>query len=52
MKGIYGTDTATLRQLISEGGNNIMSMPAFSDRISAVEIDLVTDYVVQQKGWD
>jgi formylglycine-generating enzyme required for sulfatase activity len=52
MQGVYGTDTATLRQLISEGGNNIMSMPAFNDRISAAEIDLVTDYVVQQKGWD
>jgi len=52
MKGVYGTDTETLRQLITDGGNNIMSMPAFSERISAAEIDLITDYVVQQKDWD
>jgi len=27
-------------------------MPAFSNRISSEEIDLITDYVMQQKGWD
>jgi mono/diheme cytochrome c family protein len=52
LKGVYGTDIETVRQLISEGGNNIMSMPAFNGRISADEIDLITDYVMQQKDWD
>jgi formylglycine-generating enzyme required for sulfatase activity len=52
LQGVYGTDTATVRRLIRDGGNNIMSMPAFIDRISADDIDLLTDYVMQQKGWD
>jgi mono/diheme cytochrome c family protein len=52
MQGVYGKDRVTIRSLIADGGNNIMSMPAFSDRISAAEIDLVTDYVMQQKDWD
>jgi mono/diheme cytochrome c family protein len=42
----------TIRRLIADGGNNIMSMPAFSHRISSEEIDLITDYVMQQKDWD
>ena len=29
-----------------------MSMLAFSQRISSAEIDLITDYVMQQKDWD
>jgi mono/diheme cytochrome c family protein len=29
-----------------------MSMPAFRQRISSAEIDLITDYVMQQKDWD
>jgi formylglycine-generating enzyme required for sulfatase activity len=52
MQGVYGTDRVTIRRLIADGGNNIMSMPAFSDRISSEEIDLITDYVMQQKDWD
>jgi mono/diheme cytochrome c family protein len=27
-------------------------MPAFSQRISSAEIDLITDYVMQQKDWE
>jgi mono/diheme cytochrome c family protein len=52
MQGVYGTDRVTIRRLIADGGNNIMSMPAFSDRISSEEIDRITDYVMQQKEWD
>jgi formylglycine-generating enzyme required for sulfatase activity len=52
MQGVYGTDRVTVRRLIADGGNNIMSMPAFSHRISSEEIDLITDYVMQQKDWD
>jgi mono/diheme cytochrome c family protein len=29
-----------------------MSMPAFKDRISAAEIELITGYVMQQKDWN
>ncbi len=52
LKGVYGTERATIRRLIRDGGNNIMSMPAFSGRISEAEIDLITDYVMQQKAWN
>lgn len=52
IKGIYGTDIDSLRSLISDGGNNIMSMPAFKDRISAAEIEQITVYLMTQKGWD
>lgn len=52
IKGIYGTDIDSLRSLISDGGNNIMSMPAFKDRISAAEIEQITVYLMQQKGWE
>jgi len=52
MQGVYGTDRVTIRRLIADGGNNIMSMPAFSHRISEAEIDLITDYVMQQKAWN
>lgn len=52
IKGIYGTDIDSLRSLISDGGNNIMSMPAFKDRISAEEVEAITVYLMQQKGWD
>jgi formylglycine-generating enzyme required for sulfatase activity len=52
IKGIYGTDFGSLHSLIRDGGNNIMSMPAFKDRISAAEIEQITVYLMQQKGWD
>ncbi len=52
LKGVYGTDVDTIRNLITDGGNNIMSMPAFKDRISAAEIELITGYVMQQKDWN
>ena len=51
LKGVYGTDRETIRKLITIGGNNIMSMPAYQDRISAEEIDLITDYLLEQKDW-
>ena len=52
LKGIYGTDVASVRKLISEGGNNIMSMLAYKDRISAADIELITTYLMQQKDWN
>lgn len=51
IKGIYGTNSDALRRLIRDGGNNIMSMPAFKDRISAADIEQILGYLMQQKGW-
>ena len=52
LQGIYGTDIVSVRNLITDGGNNIMSMPAFRDRISGNDIELITVYLMQQKDWD
>jgi formylglycine-generating enzyme required for sulfatase activity/cytochrome c5 len=50
--GIYGKDIDSLRTLITDGGNNIMSMPAYKERISADEIEQIIAYLMQQKGWN
>ena len=51
-EGIYGTDRASLIRTIRDGGNNIMSMPAFADRMTDDEIELVTDYLRKRNNWD
>jgi mono/diheme cytochrome c family protein len=51
-KGVYGTDAESIRTIIRDGGNNIMSMPAFGDVLTDAQIDDLTNYLRQQKGWD
>ncbi len=51
-KGVYGQDADTIRRIIRDGGNNIMSMPAFGNQLSEAQIDSLADYLREQKGWD
>ena len=51
-KGVYGKDADSISRLIRDGGNNIMSMPAFGAQLSEEEINALTGYLMQQKGWD
>ncbi|MGI9309679.1 MAG: SUMF1/EgtB/PvdO family nonheme iron enzyme [Gammaproteobacteria bacterium] len=51
-KGIYGKDQESVATTIRSGGNNVMSMPAFSDRLSEEEIEELAAYVRQINGWD
>jgi formylglycine-generating enzyme len=51
-KGVYGTDAESIQVLIRDGGNNIMSMPAFGAVLSDEDIAVLTDYLRQQKGWN
>jgi mono/diheme cytochrome c family protein len=50
-QGVYGTDAGILFDIISDGGNNVMSMPAFSDRMSDAEIRMMVSYLIEQNGW-
>ncbi len=50
-EGLYGTDQAGLVESIRDGGNNIMSMPAFADRMSTAEIETVAAYLRQVNNW-
>ncbi|MAF84761.1 MAG: hypothetical protein CL797_11770 [Chromatiales bacterium] len=51
-RGIYGTDQASVERAIRGGGNNVMSMPAFTEVLSADEITQVARYVREQNDWD
>ncbi len=50
-QGLYGKDEASLFRAIKEGGNNVMSMPAFGSRLTDAEISLIANYVVEKNGW-
>jgi len=50
-EGLYGTGQQELVQTIREGGNNVMSMPAFADRLSNAEIAALADYLRRVNGW-
>jgi formylglycine-generating enzyme len=50
-KGLYGKDEASLFEAIKEGGNNVMSMPAFGSRLTDAEISLIAKYLVEQNDW-
>jgi formylglycine-generating enzyme required for sulfatase activity len=50
-EGLYGKDQESLVKTIRDGGNNIMSMPAFNDRLTDAEIETVTTYLRQVNGW-
>jgi|GEM_PF-1693024 len=49
--GLYGKNNETLFNAIKNGGNNVMSMPAFGSRLSDAEIRTLADYVVEQNNW-
>jgi formylglycine-generating enzyme required for sulfatase activity/cytochrome c553 len=51
-EGLYGTDQQSLVKAIRDGGNNIMSMPAFSDRLSDEQIELVAAYLRKINKWN
>jgi formylglycine-generating enzyme required for sulfatase activity len=50
-EGLYGKDQASLIKAIRDGGNNIMSMPAFSDRLTDAEISTLADYLRRVNDW-
>ncbi|NND37312.1 MAG: SUMF1/EgtB/PvdO family nonheme iron enzyme [Gammaproteobacteria bacterium] len=50
-KGLYGKDQASLVRTIRDGGNNVMSMPAFSDRLSPQEIEALATYLRNKHDW-
>jgi formylglycine-generating enzyme required for sulfatase activity len=49
--GIYGKDQQSLEITIRNGGNNVMSMPAFADRLTETEITELATYVREINGW-
>ena len=49
--GIYGTDQRSVEAAIRGGGNNVMSMPAFGEVLSAAEIATLATYVRGINGW-
>jgi formylglycine-generating enzyme required for sulfatase activity len=51
-EGLYGKEQDSLVNTIRDGGNNIMSMPAFSDRLSDAEISTVAKYLRKINDWD
>jgi formylglycine-generating enzyme required for sulfatase activity len=51
-QGLYGRDQASLVTAIRDGGNNSMSMPSFSDRLNAAEIETVAAYLRRINDWD
>jgi mono/diheme cytochrome c family protein len=50
-KGIYGKDQPAVAETIRSGGNNVMSMPAFDERLTENEIEELATYVRQVNGW-
>ena len=49
--GIYGKDQESLENAIRNGGNNVMSMPAFADRLTDAEISKIVAYLRELNGW-
>ncbi|MBT3695259.1 MAG: cytochrome c [Gammaproteobacteria bacterium] len=50
-QGLYGKNKASLFKVVKEGGNNVMSMPAFGPRLTDDEISLIVMYVIQKNSW-
>lgn len=50
-EGLYGTTREALIATVTDGGNNVMSMPAFADRLSSAEIATLADYLRNQNNW-
>lgn len=51
-EGIYGTSEDELFATIRNGGNNVMSMPAFADRLSDAEIRTLSQWLRKVNNWD
>ncbi len=51
-RGAYGTDQQTVENTIRNGGNNIMSMPAFGEVLEESDINKLATYIREQNGWD
>ena len=51
-EGLYGKSMQELEQTIRNGGNNVMSMPAFADRLTDTEIATLAGFLRQKNGWD
>ena len=52
LAGVYGKDADSLFAVIRDGGNNVMSMPAFADQLSDAEIREIVAFLIEQNGWD
>lgn len=50
--GVYGKDQRSLEIAIRDGGNNVMSMPEFADRLTDQEIAELAAYVREINGWE
>lgn len=50
-KGVYGKDKDSLVAVIANGGNNVMSMPAFKYRMDEADIDVLADFLRTENGW-
>ena len=51
-EGLYGTSQQELEAVIRNGGNNVMSMPAFGEVLGANEISALATYLRFANGWD
>lgn len=51
-RGAYGTDQLAIENTIRNGGNNIMSMPAFGGVLPESDISKLATYIRQQNGWE
>lgn len=52
LRGLYGRSQQAVAGVIRSGGNNVMSMPAFGDTLTAEEIDTLAAWLRQVNGWD
>jgi formylglycine-generating enzyme required for sulfatase activity len=52
LTGMYGKDEASLVKAITYGGNNVMSMPAFGERLTADEISTLASYLRDVNNWN
>ena len=51
-EGLYGTSESDLEAAIRNGGNNVMSMPAFGEVLGADEISSLASYLRRVNDWD
>jgi formylglycine-generating enzyme required for sulfatase activity len=50
-EGLYGQSQQELEDAIRNGGNNVMSMPAFADILTDEEITTLAAFLRQQNNW-
>jgi len=51
-RGVYGKDQQSVEKAIRDGGNNVMSMPAFGEVLKDEEIAALATYVRELNGWN